>query len=479
MKKTKKLMCLLLVAMILTAVSCADSGDGGQSADTTTATNEVVDTETTAEVNPIEDEDFGGAEFKVLSISREGVTPDEFYIEAETGDVLEDAIYTRNRLTEEKLNVKFLQAIEGVERNKMKNTVSNAIMSGEKIFDIALINLNGLNSVMALKGSMVNLDDISTLDLDAEWWDQNSLDSFSVTTGGIEKHYVVGGALNLNTSRAVYGLVFNEMIINDLGLDSPYTLVKDGTWTFDKMYQMMEQAKFDVNGDTVYDENDRWGLVATQQSLKYLVLGAGEELVIKGSDKLPVINSGERIHNVVAAALPISVEKFMPESNSQFFAEDKALFMQGGLSSLISLRAMETDFGVVPSPKLDEAHDRYYCPLASSLATVTMVPAVNDNLEMTGTVLNALGYYSLKTTMPVFYDVVLENKAVRNEQSLEMVQLMNSSKIYVFNDIFNFGDANNIFINVTKANSNIFASTLESFRGAIEKDITKFLDSIS
>lgn len=58
-------------------------------------------------------------------------------------------------------------------------------------------------------------------------------------------------------------LIFNRNIAEDFSPDSPYELVKSGKWTVDAMFSMTKTVTGDVNGDTVMDENDCWGLLTT------------------------------------------------------------------------------------------------------------------------------------------------------------------------------------------------------------------------
>ena len=50
-----------------------------------------------------------------------------------------------------------------------------------------------------------------------------------------------------------------------------------------------------------------------------------------------------------------------------------------------------------------------------------------------------MAYYSYKMLRPAFFDVVLENKAVRDEDSYEMITLMHENKTFDFG--FNMGSA--------------------------------------
>ena len=118
MKKTARLLALALVlVMMLTAVACGGTKEpvGEETTTTTTPVGEVTTTTAVAETESPYDKDgylksdlpedlnFGGETVTVLYW--EDVEHVEFESEEITGDIVKDAIYTRNIHVEEKLGV--------------------------------------------------------------------------------------------------------------------------------------------------------------------------------------------------------------------------------------------------------------------------------------------------------------------------------------------------------------------------------------
>ena len=87
---------------------------------------------------------------------------------------------------------------------------------------------------------------------------------------------------------------------------------------------------------------------------------------------------------------------------------------------------MEDTFGLLPMPKYDEAQEDYYTVTGYSTALLT-VPSVIENPEMVGWALDALSYDSWKSVLPIYYDVRLEQKGLRNEDSIAMLDIVRSS----------------------------------------------------
>jgi hypothetical protein len=87
---------------------------------------------------------------------------------------------------------------------------------------------------------------------------------------------------------------------------------------------------------------------------------------------------------------------------------------------------METTFGIIPMPKFDRSQKNYFCQLHFA-TPVLVIPSINTNPDFTGAVLDAMAYVSAKDVTPVLFDVSVSQKRLRNEESIEMLQLIKNS----------------------------------------------------
>ena len=55
------------------------------------------------------------------------------------------------------------------------------------------------------------------------------------------------------------------------------------------------------------------------------------------------------------------------------------------------------------------------------------VPSTNTRPDFTGAVLDAMAYLSNKDVTPVFFDVTVSQKRLRNEDSIDMLQIIKKS----------------------------------------------------
>ena len=99
-----------------------------------------------------------------------------------------------------------------------------------------------------------------TIDLSAEKWNKADLD-FMTKDGKV--YGVHAGPTEPRSC-----VFFNKRVLSEAGIDpeSIYDAQKDGTWTWDKMIEIMDKVQRDTDNDGV---NDIWGMV-----------GSGDELAI-------------------------------------------------------------------------------------------------------------------------------------------------------------------------------------------------------
>ena len=88
------------------------------------------------------------------------------------------------------------------------------------------------------------------------------------------------------------------------------------------------------------------------------------------------------------------------------------------------MRNMESAFGIVPIPKLDESQEEYRIHYQANIGGAMSVPVTASNLEMVGMVLEDMSYLSMRNVKPAYIDVLLEGKFLRDEESLVTLEIM-------------------------------------------------------
>ena len=134
-------------------------------------------------------------------------------------------------------------------------------------------------------------------------------------------------------------------------------------------------------------------------------------------------------------------------TNREMFMNDQIAFRSVSIYNLQSIREMVSDFGILPTPKYDEQQEDYVnCPTSFRMLTIT-IPVTNTRLELTGSVLEALAYYSKDTTVEAYYDANLQRKVSRDDESRRVLEIIFSTVTYDLIESYRWGDIFNIVCN--------------------------------
>ena len=141
-------------------------------------------------------------------------------------------------------------------------------------------------------------------------------------------------------------------------------------------------------------------------------------------------------------------------------------------SAATALRDFETDYGILPYPKWDEAQDGYYTMVDGGHEGLAVPVSVKD-VEFVGTITEALNAESYKRTVPVFYDIVLKTKGSRDEQSIAMLDMIFANRIFDFGYVYGeFGAAFWVQYLMEKKSADI-ASYYQKNHASYDKKIAK------
>ena len=413
----------------------------------------------------------------------------EIRADEENGEPLNDAQYKRNREVEALLNIK-LETVPYGSKGDGTSTFRKYVMAGDNAFDAGFVFGSTVQNTLSEPELIVDLSTIDTLDLSASWWDQNAVESFTFN-GGIK---TVVGDLNLFSTFAPILYFYNKQIAEDFGINDLYSLVREGKWTYDRAFDYCRKVASDLNGDTKMDENDRFGM-ALQSGLVADMLNSGNVMFAnKLGSSLELSLNSERTSRLVELCVPFLNDFYVNCSHNAFasqysnvfrdmhiplFANNQIFINFNQLLIVFELRAMETDFGTLPTPKYDEAQEKYQTAMSYYWTSFLCVPATNDRLDMTGHVLDALGYYSQKYVTPAFVDTIVVNKALRDEASEEMVEIVLDNRVYDVGKLYNWGDIVGMVNNLGVSNSTDFASKWASVEARAKEAMEKSIEMMN
>ena len=471
----KRIIASALLASSLLLTACAsDSGDSGSSADTTSAA-ETTTAATTELTDKVPELDFEGASFRFVTL-KSSTTNHQMVYEEQVGDVLKDTMYERTQEMEQRFNIKFAPDNPQSDITGYMRTV---VTAGDDAGEVFMPTSTGVFTITG-EGLFYDFRDLPYVDLEAEWW-FTELNELNNLTDNI---YLAYGAMNLGVYDFLNVTLFNKNMIKSYNLDEPYQLVWDGKWTFDKMAEMARTVVSDADGDGTVSMNDIFGYAGRSNSLATNFLSSAKLRTVEvDADGIPyLVTDNDKIIEVFEKAVNLFYENGFWYSKTStannyydefpFFENDQALFADRSFFSVSKLRDMESDFGVIPFPKYDEAQDGYGVMFEAG-SRISVIPTTITKPDMVGAVLEAMNFYSLKNVVPAYYEVSLKQKYARDEESIRMLDLITDSVFHdLGNTVFSSQVKDGIYRSLFSANSIDLASKYET-------QLTKFNEQLA
>lgn len=437
----KKLVLFALLVFVVLLISC----DNETVVNNEKSENSIVDDFETPEdkqdIAQIKDSlpeglDFGGTVISIITRS-EGIPADdanyEFYAESETGDIVNDAIYRRNKTVEDRLNVN-LNVIQGPgwqSYSQALTLIRSSVKAGDQAYDI-VAGWSAQISPLAVEGLFANLHEMPYLDLGKPWWNQTIVNDLTVA----KKLPFIAGDINLTILGNSIVVYYNNKIPEEYGLtENIYDVVFDGKWTIDYIAETAKNVQKDLNGDGVMDEFDQYGAAWPVVNYNDAFMNSSAiKIIVIGGDNVPVLSTDtERL-----AGLVDKVFNFLYNSPGVYaivrweledvmdvamFNNNQALMVPGYLCfAYTHYRETEFDYSILPYPKYDETQE-YQTPVQNGLSLLC-VPYNSDKKETIGAFMEAAACESYKNVSPVYFDTAMKVKYARDEVSAKMLDII-------------------------------------------------------
>ena len=480
----KKIISLLLsILLVLSVVAgCAnktdnngdETSDSGSSAETTADENDRANTP-----DSLPELDFDGETVIVLARTSEGFWTNEMDVETEAGDVVEDAIYERNRMVEERLNcdLQFLYKDGGWEVVAQFNKfIEQSVLAADGAFDI-IAGYGYMMCFLAMENLLYNLKDVQYIDYDQPWWPSDLCDELTLNS----KMHMIAGDCAISSVKGMTCILFNKQLAEDYKFDDFYTLVTDGSWTFEKLKKAATGVYDDVNGNSEADGSDIYSIANTCYDP---FLAAFETPVTtKDTDGYPVLNVyNDKIVEIFNELWDLSwnnTASYSPYNVWQgidvpSFDKNQVLLNFTTLYATETLRDMDVDFGIIPIPKYDEAQEVYHTMVSDS-ATMIALPVSCTKADTCGAVIEALAAQSYRTVVPAYYKIALNEKYLRDSQSSQMLDIIHDGRQYNIGYVYTayIGINGSLYRQIFQKNDNI-----TSFYNSNKKTYDKMLEKL-
>ena len=439
MKQTIVRLLMLLLVLCMTSTALVACGDEKEKTDT--GDNTVTDAP---------DENYSFPATITLSDKELNIFNfDEFYNAIiftdteEYGDKVSEAVYDRNAYFYDRYKVDVVE-------NKFDFTgfppatthLTNLRNAGDDIYDITYVSLSEQYALVS-SGVLTDLNTVSTLNLDAEWWDLQLSTSYVLKDG---RQYVASSALNLMPYEMTWLLFFNQNMAEVKGVPNLFEIVRNGEWTIEKLLSTVKDCgiitenaeggyTFEAAGTATY------GIALHHVTPSRMINGFDISFIqpqdkedqpykfaCSNTDAFTKANEWlmELCTRETGMAIGSDIEDDPighPEGYVPVFNSNRALFLHAELKSGMTLKKIyesEIFYGMLPQPKYNTDQKNYYTTTASQLMLFA-IPTMNDEAEATGTAADVLSYLSYRDLLPVYYGDYVSHRNVNDPDSLEML----------------------------------------------------------
>lgn len=375
--------------------------------------------------------DYGGEEVVLMYWS--DVERPEFEQKEITGDNVRDAIYDRNVLIEDKLNIDLefvgVPAAYNGAREPFLKQIDAIYATGTQDYDI-IATYARTEGTLAVQGYLQNLATIqdSYIDPSSPWWPQRMIENVSIGDG----YYFLSGDMSTNALYMMHCMFINKDMFSQFQIELPYQTVRDGKWTIDKLLEVTSDRYRDLDNDNLASANDRYGFCAlnyvveslyTSSNLRYVEQSVTDMLVLS-----PDYSSKKAVQLIDKLGQWATTDSVWITSGSQSTAEEQratwSLFKTGrtlihmahACYAEIYLSNVDFEYGLVPTPKYDEKQVNYYTGVGNPISLYGIFVDFDDRgdrqqtLTMFSAVLECWGAYGYSLTTPEIFEVTMQLK---------------------------------------------------------------------
>lgn len=475
------LLSVLMLAFLLAA--CGDTSEGDDTSDVATVDTTEDTSDLYDENGYLKDRIPAGTYFDNTTVTIlywKDVENVEFFVEVNDGDLVEEAIFTRNARVEERLGINM--EFEGTAgaysyQAAYKTAVETAYKGGDNPYDIyAAYSMT--TAGVAFSGYCQNLMDYEIIDLEMPWWPDSLVSEATINN----KLYLVSGDLSTNMLYMMYVLYFNKDLLTNAGLDSPYDCVDNKTWTYEKMYEYCAQIATpagDASDSRIYGF-----VVSSNVHLDPFFYAAGLRTVDRDAEGVPVISEkfgSERTQDVVTSVCAFLHNGTNSQSNGNtLFQTGNSLFiMHRARYASEYLGDVDMSYGIVPIPKFDVDQEAYATCMGFPY-TMYAISNLAPNENAAAALIECLASEGYRTITPALFEISMKVKYADDKKAAEMFDIIRGSVSFDIGRIYTSQLSNytyNIFRGCVSNNTPNFNVTYKASEAMIDKLLVALVDA--
>ncbi len=429
---------------------------------------------------------YEGYTFRVLS-AKTGNDSSKIDSDSITGSVISDAVYQRNINVQSRLGI-VIEETRDTPENVHKIAIQSAL-AHEDLYS-AVWNYSSYMGAMAAGGYLVSSDYLLEANYEKPWWNSRAMEENSVAGAKFLLYSDI--QMSFYDAHSLVGI--NMDMYEKLGeLADPYALMDSGAWTWDAMYNMVKAASSDVDGNSVMNSEDTYGIAAEPDSVLPLMFACGTRMSEKDELDLPYITCYDNekffdVYTMISQSLfsgetsVYDVTAFPEEDVSalDMFKDEKSLFVVTTVGKLDALRAMESEFGVLPMPKYADYQSDYISYISGSSACALGIPVTGSNFLRTGVILENLAAETWREggLRDIYLDSILEFRYVNDDLSRKALDTVLRTGTFDLAEIYGWGELADNVTALAADGAEKLSSSLAKDKSKINSDMYNFIDMI-
>ena len=393
--------------------------------------------------------DFGDTDVWMLYDTKFSMP--EYFVESESGETVNDAIYQRNMKVEERLKVKLKFKGElGNDKNQevFVGTAMNDVKSGDNLY-----SLYGAYSrtipLLSMQGGLQNLLETEYFDVEKPWW-PDALTNECTING---KLFFATGDISTNTLWMMCAIFYNKGMWESHSFG--YTLeeqVANNTWTLDKFIEIVQDFYAD-DGNGIVDMSDTFGISGYDACYDAFLNYSGVISIVKdGNGRLALADDylGEKTETLVSKLGDLCKHSSVHHSSTSkderdLFLSGHSLFIIDG-TYIISDKtsggsAIDFEYGLIPGPKFDADQEKF----VTNMRYPFNMYAINsgcDNPELAAAVLEAQASAAYRGVTPAIFEVTMKSRYAADNEVSKMYDILRDGICFDVGRIYNYSISN-------------------------------------
>ena len=406
--------------------------DGGETADPNVPT---LDVPTTL--------NYGDKPISVLAWNS-SYTDFSHQVEEMNGIAIDEAVLTRDANIEDRLGIIFdyTPITAGANHVSSFKTFVQQAHEGGTPYDV-VASYTRCNAVCASAGYFLDLNSITDTYIETEnpWWNDDIVEKTSIG----DSVFMITGDASASLVQMIYCIYFNADMFLDRGLESPYDLVADNMWTYDKMLEMGLYFYQDLNDNNKKDLEDMIPITGQYYDWPALFHGCEINYATKDDegniivDPVMVDEKAIDLYGVVYDTIWLDGSYVGKDENllANFLAEKSLFWITHSGRANESFADVTFEYGCVPMPKYNSKQEDYHCAVRQPITLFSIMKGVEaDRHQMISALLEVWAYESYTSTTPVIFEQIMQYQKSASPEMTEMLGLIRDTAYFDFIRIY-------------------------------------------